>query len=206
MTRRLLAVTAALLLATAIGGAQAQDPKTAIFAGGSFWCVESDFDKVPGVVRTVSGYTGGTAPNPTYERVSAGGTGHREAVRITYDPSQVGYAELLIAFWRSVDPTDPDGQFCDRGESYRTAIFVGDDEQRRLAEASMRAAEEALGTTVVTPIEAAGPFFPAEEYHQEFYEKSPVRYRYYRWICGRDRRVEELWGEQAYQGIPDHGW
>ncbi|MFQ5962527.1 MAG: peptide-methionine (S)-S-oxide reductase MsrA, partial [Candidatus Methylomirabilales bacterium] len=154
---------------------------------------------------TVSGYTGGTLPNPTYEQVSAGGTGHREAVRITYDPSLISYADLLTAFWHSVDPTDAGGQFCDRGESYQTAIFVGNDEERRLAEASKRAAQESLGKTIVTPIEAAGPFFPAEAYHQDFYKKSTLRYRYYRWGCGRDRRVEELWGEHAYRGIPDHG-
>jgi peptide-methionine (S)-S-oxide reductase len=205
MMRRLLAFATALLFAAAIGGAHAEELKTATFAGGCFWCVESDFDKVPGVVRTVSGYTGGTTADPTYEQVSAGGTGHRETVQILYDPSQVSYAELLTAFWHSVDPTDPGGQFCDRGESYQTAVFVSDEEQRRLAEASKRAAEESLGTKIGTPIEAAGPFFPAEAYHQDFYEKQPLRYRYYRWACGRNQRVEEVWGNRAYQGIPDHG-
>jgi len=147
--------------------------------------------------------TGGTTADPTYEQVSAHGTGHREAVQITYDPSQVSYAELLTAFWHSVDPTDPGGQFCDRGESYQTAIFVSDDEQRRLAEASKHAAEESLGTTVVTPIEAAGPFFPAEAYHQNYYKRNPVRYRYYRFSCGRDAKVKRLWGKKAYMGIKD---
>jgi peptide-methionine (S)-S-oxide reductase len=203
--RRPLCVATALLLAAASGGVHAQDLKTTTFAGGCFWCVESDFDKVPGVVRTVSGYTGGTVPNPTYEQVSAGGTGHREAVQITYDPTQVSYADLLTAFWHSIDPTDPGGQFCDRGESYQTAIFVSDDEEQRLAEASKRAAEHSLGMTIVTPIEAARPFFPAETYHQDYYKKSPLRYRYYRWACGRNRHVEEVWGERAYEGIPDHG-
>ena len=207
MTRTLLAAAAALALApAALGGVHAQELKTATFAGGCFWCVESDFDHVPGVVETVSGYTGGTVENPTYEQVSAGGTGHREAVRITYDPSRVSYEELLTAFWHSVDPTDPGGQFCDRGESYETAIFVHDEEQRRAAEASKAAADEALGDeTIVTPIEDAGPFYPAEDYHQGYYEKNPLRYRYYRWSCGRDARIEQVWGERAFEGIPDHG-
>lgn len=205
MMKRILGVAAAALLGAVSGGAHAQELETATFAGGCFWCVESDFDPIPGVVKTVSGYTGGTVPNPTYEQVSAGATGHREAVRITYDPHQVSYAELLTAFWHSVDPTDPGGQFCDRGESYQTAIFVSGDEQRRLAEASKRAAQDDLGKPIVTPIEAAGPFFPAEEYHQDYYKNRPLRYRYYRWACGRNQRVEEIWGERAYQGIPEHG-
>ncbi len=205
MTRRRLGLATAVLIAASVGGLQAQELKTATFAGGCFWCVESDFDQVPGVVSTLSGYTGGMVPNPTYERVTAGKTGHHEAVQITYDPSQVSYAELLTVFWHSVDPTDAGGQFCDRGESYQTAIFVSDGEQRRLAEKSKQAAEESLGSAIVTPIEPAGPFFPAEEYHQDFYKKSPLRYRYYRFSCGRDRRVKQLWGERAYQGIPGHG-
>ena len=205
MTWRRLGLATAVVFAASVGGLQAQELKTATFAGGCFWCVESDFDKVPGVVTTISGYTGGIVPNPTYERVTAGNTGHHEAVQITYDSSQVSYAELLTMFWHSVDPTDAGGQFCDRGESYQTAIFVGDGGQRRLAEMSKQAAEESLGTTIVTPVEAAGPFFPAEAYHQDFYKKSPLRYRYYRFSCGRVRRVKELWGERAYKGIPDHG-
>ncbi len=212
MTRTLLAAAvAALALAPAAfgggtGGAHAQELATATFAGGCFWCVEADFDHVPGVVETVSGYTGGTVKDPSYERVSAGGTGHREAVRIAYDPSRVSYEELLTAFWHSVDPTDAGGQFCDRGESYQTAIFVHDEEQRRAAEASKAAAQEALGgETVVTPIEEAGPFYPAEDYHQGYYEKNPLRYRYYRWGCGRDARIEQVWGERAFEGIPGHG-
>ena len=205
MRGRLIAITAALLLAVANFGVEAQEFKTATFAGGCFWCVESDFDHVTGVVKTISGYTGGIIPNPTYKQVSSGGTRHREAVQIIYEPSQVSYAELLTAFWHSVDPTDPGGQFCDRGDSYRTAIFVSDEEQRHLAEASKRAVEEELKTTIVTPIEATGPFFPAEAYHQDYYKKAPLRYRYYRWACGRNQRVKEVWGETAYQGIPDHG-
>jgi peptide-methionine (S)-S-oxide reductase len=205
MTQRLVGIVAAVLLGALSGGLHAEEAKTAIFAGGCFWCVESDFDRMPGVVETTSGYTGGSLPNPTYKQVTAGGTGHFEAVRITYDPGQVGYADLLAAFWRSVDPTDPGGQFCDRGDSYRTGIFVGNDEERRLAEASKRAAEDSLGKPVVTAIATAGPFFPAEDYHQDYYKKNPVQYRTYRWACGRNKRVEKLWGEQAYEGIPDHG-
>ena len=198
-------VAAVILLTSMVGVANAQELEIATFAGGCFWCVESDFDHIPGVVETVSGYTGGVAPNPTYQQVSAGGTGHREAVHITYDPSLVDYSELLTAFWHSVDPTDPGGQFCDRGESYQTAIFVNNQEQRELAEASKRAAEESLGKTIVTPIEDAGPFFEAEEYHQDYYKKNPLRYRYYRWSCGRNNRVEEVWGDLAYKGIGEHG-
>ncbi len=178
----------------------------ATFAGGCFWCVESDFDTVPGVVETISGYTGGTADDPTYKQVTKGGTGHREAVQIRYDPKQVSYERLLHIFWRSVDPTDGGGQFCDRGESYQTAIFVGNEEERRLAEASKEALEQSmvLDSPVVTPIEPAGEFHPAEGYHQDYYTKSPVRYRFYRFSCGRDSRVQQLWGKQAHDGIEGH--
>ena len=178
----------------------------ATFAGGCFWCVESDFDAVPGVVETVSGYTGGTVADPTYKQVSEGGTGHREAVRIRYDPEQVSYERLLHIFWRSVDPTDGGGQFCDRGESYQTAIFVGNEEERRLAEASTEALELAavLDAPVVTPIEPAGEFYPAEDYHQDYYTKNPFRYRFYRLSCGRDSRVQQVWGRQAHEGIGRH--
>ena len=172
---------------------------------GCFWCVESDFDTVPGVVETISGYTGGTLDNPTYQQVVAGGSGHLEAVQIKYDPGKISYQDLLTAFWSSVDPTDPGGQFCDRGESYQTAIFVDGDEERQLAEASKKAAQESLDKEVVTPIEDSATFFPAEDYHQDYYLKNPVRYRYYRWSCGRDQRVQEVWGDRAYEGIPKHG-
>jgi len=205
MTLRLVGIVTAVLIGALNGGLHAAEVKTATFAGGCFWCVESDFDRVPGVLKTVSGYTGGIVPNPTYQQVTAGNTGHFEAVEISYDPGQVSYAELLRAFWRSVDPTDAGGQFCDRGDSYRTGIFVSNDEERRLAEASKQDAEASLGKPVVTGIVAAGPFFPAETYHQDYYKKNPVRYRYYRWACGRNRQVEEVWGEEAYEGIPDHG-
>ena len=175
----------------------------ATFAGGCFWCVESDFDAVPGVVKTISGYTGGKAENPTYKQVTAGGTGHREAVQIRYDPKQVSYERLLHIFWRSVDPTDDGGQFCDRGESYQTAIFVGNDEERRLAEASKAALAQSmvLDEPVVTPIETAAAFYPAEGYHQDYYSKNPARYRFYRFTCGRDSRVQQVWGKQAHEGI-----
>ncbi len=198
---------AALATALALGPwtAGAAELEQATFAGGCFWCVEADFDKVPGVVETVSGYTGGTVEDPGYKQVTAGGTGHREAVRISYDPDKVGYEALLSIFWRSIDPTDAGGQFCDRGESYTTAVFVHDAAQRRAAEASKRAAEKALGREIVTPIEAAGPFYRAEDDHQNYYRENPLSYRFYRWSCGRDGRVEELWGESAYEGIPGHG-
>ena len=178
----------------------------ATFAGGCFWCVESDFDTVPGVVETISGYTGGTVANPGYKQVTEGGTGHREAVQIRYDPKQVSYERLLHIFWRSVDPTDGGGQFCDRGESYQTAIFAGNEKERRLAEASKEALEQStvLDEPVVTPIEPAGEFYPAEGYHQDYYTKNPVRYRFYRFSCGRDSRVQQVWGKQAHDGIEGH--
>ena len=198
-------IAAALSFGLANLSASAQDLQTATFAGGCFWCVESDFDQIPGVVKTVSGYTGGSLDNPSYNQVSAGGTGHLEAVEITFDPSQVTYDDLLTAFWHSVDPTDAGGQFCDRGESYTTAVFVHGDEQRRLAEASKQTATRELGQEIVTPIREATAFYLAEDYHQDYYQKSSVRYRYYRWACGRNNRVEEVWGDSAYRGIPDHG-
>ena len=211
----MLRVMLALLAAMAVAGsavattqAPALEPgqEAAVFAGGCFWCVESDFDGVPGVLKTISGYTGGTLDNPTYKDVTAGGTGHREAVLIVYDPKQVSYERLLHVFWRSVDPTDGGGQFCDRGESYRTAIFTRDGAQAELAKKSKAAVESSgvLPGPVATTIEPLGAFYPAETYHQDFYKKSPVRYRVYRFSCGRDRRIEELWGEQAHSGIEKH--
>jgi peptide-methionine (S)-S-oxide reductase len=173
--------------------------ETAIFAGGCFWCVESDFDRVEGVVSTTSGYTGGDEPNPNYEDVSSGSTGHAEAVLIEYDPARVGYAKLLDVFWHSVDPTTKDAQFCDHGAQYRTAIFVADDAQRGLAEQSKEelAATKPFPAPIVTEIVTASTFYPAEEYHQDYYRKNPLRYRYYRSGCGRDARLKQLWGEQA---------
>jgi peptide-methionine (S)-S-oxide reductase len=169
----------------------------ATFAGGCFWCMEAPFDELEGVASTTSGYTGGRVEDPTYEQVSAGGTGHAEAVQVLYDPERVSYEELLRVFWRNVDPTDAGGQFCDRGNQYRTGIFYHSEEQKRQAEATKRELEGRFDRPVVTPIEAAGAFYPAEEYHQDFYDKSPIRYKVYRTGCGRDRRLEELWGEEA---------
>ena len=194
-------LSAALLLG---GGAAASAAKAvATFAGGCFWCVESDFDQVPGVLKTESGYTGGTLDDPTYETVTAGGTGHYEAVRITYDPAKVSYDKLLDVFWHSVDPTDAGGQFCDRGESYRTAVFFHSPEQKRAAVASRKAIDGAGGLkgSIVTPILMAKTFHEAEEYHQDYYMKNPLRYRFYRFGCGRDKRVRDLWGEDAHRGI-----
>ena len=171
---------------------------TATFAGGCFWCMEKDFEALEGVSEAVSGFTGGTAENPTY---AGDHTGHYEAVQVTYDPEVVSYQDLLDHFWVNVDPFDDRGQFCDKGPSYLSAIFVADDEERELAERSReRVVERFPDETVVTPILPAAEFFPVagdEEYHQDFYEKSPVRYKAYRWGCGRDRRLEEIWGEDA---------
>ena len=181
--------------------AEAEAPRiegeSAVFAGGCFWCVESDFDKIDGVLATVSGYTGGTLDNPTYRDVVSETTGHYEAVRVTYDPSIVSYEALVEAFWRTVDPTDAGGQFCDRGDSYRTAIFVDDEAQRAAAVASKTALEtsKALSDPVVTPILDLDVFWPAEEYHQDYYKKNPIRYRLYRTACGRDGRLREVWGD-----------
>ena len=187
------------LAATGLALAQTQaskPPALATFAGGCFWCVESDFDKVPGVISTTSGYTGGKLDNPTYSQVSAGGTGHAEAVEIAYDPAKVSYQKLLDVFWRNHDPLAKDRQFCDRGDQYRPAIFYHDDEQRKLAEDSKKAVQEKLAPRMVqTEIVKAGKFYKAEDYHQDYYEKNPVRYKFYRFNCGRDQRLEELWGK-----------
>lgn len=191
----LVAVVFFVLPSSAYGDEQG----IAIFAGGCFWCVESDFDHVKGVTETTSGYIGGKFDNPTYESHVAGGD--REAVEIRYDPSVTSYGELLKIFFRSVDPTDDGGQFCDRGHSYTTAIYAHDDEQVRLAEAARAEAEAELGVRVQTAIEPAASFWPAEEYHQNYYKKNPFRYSYYRRGCGRDRAVSALWGDQAHYGI-----
>jgi peptide-methionine (S)-S-oxide reductase len=172
----------------------------ATFAGGCFWCMEPPFDALEGVVSTTSGYIGGAKDDPTYEEVSAGGTGHAEAVEIRYDPAKVSYGELLEVYWLNVNPTVADRQFCDVGDQYRTAIFAHGPEQRRLAEASRRRVARELGTRVHTEIADAGTFHPAEEYHQDYYQKNPIRYRFYRTGCGRDARLRELWGERAGGG------
>jgi peptide-methionine (S)-S-oxide reductase len=171
-----------------------ESTKTAIFAGGCFWCVEQAFDGVDGVLETTSGYTGGTVPNPTYRQVSAGGTKHAEAVRVRYDPSKVTYAQLLVTFWHNIDPLDGGGQFCDRGDSYRSAIFVMGEAQKKAAEASKKAVEKELGKPVATEIVPAAPFYPAEAYHQDYYLHNPVRYKFYKWNCGRAQRLEQIWG------------
>ncbi len=171
-------------------------PARATFAGGCFWCMEPPYDKLPGVISTTSGYMGGKTKNPTYEQVSTGRTGHAEVVQVIYDPKVVGYDKLLEVFWRNVDPTQRDAQFCDHGSQYRTAIFYHDEEQRRLAEASRAALakNKPFKGEIVTEVAQAGEFYPAEEYHQDFYEKSPGRYKFYRAGCGRDARLKELWG------------
>lgn len=168
----------------------------AIFAGGCFWCMEKPFERLDGVESVTSGYIGGDEEHPTYDRVSSGATGHAEAVRIVYDPGRIDYERLLEVFWHNIDPTQPDGQFCDHGSQYRTGIFVVDDEQRRLARESRARIEERFDE-VHTEITDAGTFWVAEDYHQDFYRKSPRRYRSYREGCGRDERLRELWGERA---------
>ncbi len=167
---------------------------TAIFAGGCFWCMEPPYDKLEGVEETISGYTGGHLEDPTYEQVTGGNTGHYEAVKITYDPAQISYQKLLEVFWRNIDPLDAGGQFCDRGSSYRSAIFYLDQEQQQLAQASKQEVAERFEQPVVTEILPAKEFYPAEDYHQNYYQKNPLRYKYYRFSCGRDDRLEELWG------------
>jgi len=176
-----------------------QERETATFAGGCFWCMEAPFDKQPGVVSVTAGYTGGKEKNPTYQQVSAGGTGHAEAVQIVYDPSRIGYGKLLDIYWRNTDPTVIDRQFCDKGSQYRPAIFTHGEEQHLLAQKSKEELEKTkpFREPVVTEITPAGEFYPAEEYHQQYYKKNPIRYKYYRAGCGRDRRLKELWGKEA---------
>ncbi|TAL15506.1 peptide-methionine (S)-S-oxide reductase [bacterium] len=171
--------------------------ETAIFAGGCFWCMEHPFDELDGVISVTSGYTGGRKVNPTYEEVSSGVTGHAEAVKVVYDPAKVSYQKLLDVFWKNIDPTVADRQFCDVGSQYRSAIFYSGEEQRKLAEESKTALDRSkiLPSPVLTEITAASAFYPAEEYHQHYYRKNPLRYRFYRSGCGRDDRLRELWGK-----------
>jgi peptide-methionine (S)-S-oxide reductase len=200
MRRILRAALAGLLMATAAGAALAQAATaTATFAGGCFWCVEADFDKLPGVLSTTSGYTGGHVANPSYQQVSGKHTGHAEAVEIVFDPKVVSYEQLLTHFWHSIDPTTVDRQFCDVGSPYRTAIFTHDAAQAKAAQASLAAREQdkPFPAPIVTRIETAGPFYAAEDYHQDYHLKNPIRYRYYRSGCGRDQRLEQLWGKAA---------
>ncbi len=206
-TTRFLLVISLLLAAALLRPSEARAAEeTAIFAGGCFWCVEADFDYVPGVLSTISGYIGGDAPNPTYAQVSAGGTGYYEAVKITFNPDIVSYEKLLDTFWRSVDPTDAGGQFCDRGDSYKTAIFTLSDAQKEIATQSKVTLQRAgqLDDPIVTVIRTATAFYPAEDYHQDYYARNPVRYKYYRFSCGRDARIADLWGKEAHRGILPH--
>ncbi|MDP2006046.1 MAG: peptide-methionine (S)-S-oxide reductase MsrA [Rubrivivax sp.] len=198
--RRLATLTGLMLLGSA-APAWAQTPPAgsavATFAGGCFWCVEADFDKLPGVLSTTSGYTGGTVANPSYAQVSAQATGHAEVVRIVFDPARVSYETLLSTYWRSIDPTTPDRQFCDVGSPYRTAIYVHDAAQATAARHSLAALQKSkpFKEAIVTTVETAGAFYPAEDYHQDYYKKNPVRYAYYRASCGRDARLQQLWGK-----------
>jgi len=174
--------------------------ETATFAGGCFWCMEGPFDVLDGVVSTTSGYIGGTLSNPTYEQVSAGSTGHAESVQVTYDPQRVSYEKLLDVFWRNIDPTVVDQQFCDHGNQYRTAIFYHNDTQKQAAEASLAALEQnkPFKAPIKTALVKAGMFYAAEDYHQDYYKKNPVRYKFYRYNCGRDQRLTELWGAAGH--------
>ena len=174
--------------------------ETAVFAGGCFWCMEPPYDELPGVVSTTSGYIGGQKKNPTYEEVSSGNTGHTEAVQVVYDPKKVTYAKLLEVFWRNIDPTTPNAQFCDHGSQYRSGIFYLNEDQRRLAQASREQIERTkkFREPVVTEITRATIFYPAEDYHQDYYKKNPLRYKFYRANCGRDTRLEQLWGKSGH--------
>ena len=200
LKRFLTPLVASIVLLGAVAlPASAQAPaKTAVatFAGGCFWCMEEVYDKVPGVISTTSGYMGGKKRSPTYEEVSAGSTGHTEVVQVAYDPSKVSYEKLLDAFWRNIDPTVKNRQFCDSGSQYRSEIFVLGDEQRIAAEASKAALEKSkpFKDAIVTPITAAGEFWPAEEYHQGYHQRNPARYKYYKTGCGREARLKQLWG------------
>jgi peptide-methionine (S)-S-oxide reductase len=208
--RRFTAGVLAIGLALSAGVARAADAPAAAtravatFAGGCFWCMQPPFESLPGVLSTTVGYTGGTVKRPSYEQVSAGGTGHAESIEVVYDPTKIGYDKLLDVFWHNVDPVTKDAQFCDHGHQYRTAVFYHDETQRAQAEASKRALETSkkLPGPIVTEIVAAGEFWPAEEYHQRYHEKNPVRYKFYRWNCGRDQRLQELWGADAPPAEP----
>ena len=201
---RFMAALAGLVLGVALAATAAEPvakantvTATAVFAGGCFWCMVHPFDELAGVVSVTSGYTGGHKVNPTYQEVSAGDTGHVEAVQIVFDPKQIGYEKLLEVFWRNVDPLDKGGQFCDRGSTYQSVIFYQNEEQKRLAEQSKTVIEKKLGKAVVTAIRPAATFYAAEDYHQDYYKKNPLRYKYYRYSCGRDQRLEQLWGKKG---------
>jgi len=191
------AITFILLIGTHAAMANDEGVARATFAGGCFWCMEPPYDAVDGVVETISGFSGGDVVDPSYQQVVRGGTGHLEAVQVVYDPEKVDYERLLEIYWRNVDPFDGGGQFCDRGESYRPAIFVHDEQQQRLARASKQALDDRFEQRIAVTIEPFAAFYRAENYHQDYYEKNPVRYKYYRWRCGREQRLEEVWGAQA---------
>ena len=197
----------ALLLAVAVGAVGQNDAMedglaSAVFAGGCFWCMEKLFDLLDGVVSTTSGYAGGHVVNPSYDQVSAGGTGHSEVVRVVYDPEVVSYEELLYVYWRNVDPLDSTGQFCDRGPQYRPIIFYQTTEERSLANLSAGQVAQELGSATRVEIRRLNAFYPAEDYHQDYYIRNPVRYTYYRGRCGRDRRLDAVWGEEARGANP----
>lgn len=196
--RRLVLACCAVTFANLLMAADMPAPQdaTAIFAGGCFWCMEADFEKLEGVIAVESGYTGGSVPNPTYQQVSQGGTGHAEAVRVRYDPQRVSYEKLLDYFWRHIDPTVKDRQFCDAGSQYRSAIFYQNDTEQKLALSSKQALEKSgRFPHIYTEIVAAGAFYPAEDYHQDYYRKNPIRYEFYRVNCGREARIKSLWGD-----------
>ena len=199
MYKLILLLAGVVLAILAAGPACAADSEKVIFAGGCFWCMEAPFDKLPGVVSVVTGYTGGQKKNPTYQEVSTGNTGHTEAVQIVYDPSKISYSALLTVFWHNIDPTVTDRQFCDVGHQYRAAIFYRGEEQHKSALKSKAALEKSrpFREPVMTEITEAKEFYPAEEYHQHYYKKNPLRYSYYRSGCGRDKRLKELWGSDA---------
>jgi peptide-methionine (S)-S-oxide reductase len=186
-----------ILISTTAFAATEKNYEEAIFAGGCFWCMEGPYDKLDGVISTTSGYTDGQLKNPTYRQVSSGNTGHTEAVRIVYDPSKISYEKLLEVFWVNIDPLTANAQFCDHGTQYRSGIYYLNDTQKSAAMASLKRVQERLKKPVVTEIDKASEFYPAEEYHQDYYKKNPVRYKYYRWRCGRDQRLQEIWGDDA---------
>lgn len=189
-------MAAFLAIFVVAGGAdttRADDTRTAIFAGGCFWCVEDVFDKVDGVSETISGYAGGKTTKPTYSNHK----GHVEALQVTYDPAKVTYAELLDQYWRNIDPFDPSGQFCDKGPAYRTVVFVSNDEEKGLAEETKQEIEKRFGKDVETEIRQTSSFYPAEDYHQDYHEANPVSYKYYKWNCGRAQRLAEIWGDKS---------
>jgi len=193
----LLITLVSIASAPLVLAADTAKPATAIFAGGCFWCTESDFEKLPGVIGAESGYTAGSVANPSYEMVSSGGTGHTEAVRVSYDPSKVSYSQLVEHFWRTIDPTVKDQQFCDHGTQYRSGIYWSNENEKKIAEASRDALlKSGKLKQIHTEIIAASAFYPAEQYHQDYYKKNPLRYNYYRKGCRRDARIQEIWGDK----------